>query len=64
MILNIIWVRIERYKQQNLRNAAMKDIAMQIQIAVGVPAISDIAPSTKTKGLTAAPRFITVMLTP
>jgi len=55
-------VRIERYKQHNLLNAAMKDIAMQIQIAVGVPAISDIAPSTK--GLTAAPRFITVMLTP
>jgi len=40
----------------------MKDITMQIQIATGVPAKSLIAPSTK--GLTAAPKFITVIFTP
>ena len=44
-----------------LLNAAMKDIAIQIQITVGVPAMSLMAPNTK--GDAAAPKFITVMFT-
>ena len=49
-------------RERNLPNAAMKDIAIQIQIATGVPAISLMVP--KMKGETAAPKFITVMFTP
>ena len=42
--------------------AAKKEIATQIQMATGVPSLSDIIP--RTKGLMAAPKFITVMFTP
>lgn len=45
-----------------LISAAINDMATQIQIATGVPNLSDIIPNTK--GDRAAPKFITVILTP